>query len=121
MFRLQHLPAEMISPDRVAGSLKRLGSVIATVAAIGLATGAAFVALLWLDNSMRFLTPAVIRLGEAGPAAAAPSAADAIASPLAGQTAAAEQDRHTALDEIVPARSVSAISGPSAQRVRREE
>ena len=121
MFHPQHLPAEMISPDRIAGSLKRLGSVLATITAIGLATGAAFVALLWLDNSMRFLTPAVIRLGEAEPAVAPPAEADAAAAPAAGQSDAAGQGRDAALYDIVPERSVSAMSLPSAQRVRREE
>lgn len=112
MLHLQHLPAEMISLDRVSGSLRRLGSVIATVAAIGLATGAAFVALLWLDNSMRFLTPAVIRLGETGQTAAPPADGQAVASPLAGQSGAARQGHDSPLDEAVPAQAVSALSRP---------
>jgi hypothetical protein len=53
---------------RVFAALKRLRPVLIAILAIGLATGAAFVALVWLDGSMRFLTPSVIRLGAATPA-----------------------------------------------------
>lgn len=53
---------------RIAGALKRLRPILIAILAIGLATGAAFVALVWLDGSMRFLTPSVIRLGSPAPA-----------------------------------------------------
>lgn len=60
-------PAHAAHP--FANTFKRLGPVVVAVLAIGLATGAAFVALVWLDSSIRFLTPAVIRLGETPPVA----------------------------------------------------
>jgi hypothetical protein len=53
---------------RIVGALKRLRPILIAVLAIGLATGAAFVALVWLDGSMRFLTPSVIKLGDSAPA-----------------------------------------------------
>lgn len=45
---------------------KRLGPVLIAITAIGLATGAAFVALVWLDGSMGLLNPKVMRLGNSG-------------------------------------------------------
>jgi hypothetical protein len=52
---------------RIVGALRRLRPILVAILAIGLATGAAFVALVWLDGSVRFLTPSVIRLGSPAP------------------------------------------------------
>jgi hypothetical protein len=63
MTQSQQLASQLQAERPIFSTPKRLQSVLIAVLAIGLATGAAFVALLWLDGSMRFLTPSVIRLG----------------------------------------------------------
>lgn len=108
MFHLQHVPAALLRPPHGGGSWKRLGSVIGTIAAIGLATGAAFVALLWLDNSMRFLTPAVIRLGDSEPAEVQSPGA----SPQAAQNSAAKQEQIAPVGVTVDAEPLAATSRP---------
>jgi hypothetical protein len=61
-----------LSPEQsLVDRIKEFGPAIATFAAIAVATGAAFVALLWLDSLIGFFTPAVIRLGEQAQATAA--------------------------------------------------
>lgn len=67
MTRSEQLAPEMHSAPGILDALRRLRPVLIAVLAIGLATGAAFVALVWLDGSMRFLTPSVIRLGAGMP------------------------------------------------------
>jgi hypothetical protein len=57
-------PAQLSPEQSLVDRIKEFGPAIATFAAIAAATGAAFVALLWLDSLIGFFTPAVIRLGE---------------------------------------------------------
>lgn len=66
-------PPQLLPDQSLVDRIKQFGPPMATFAAIAVATGAAFVALLWLDSLLGFFTPAVIRLGE--PAQAAPGAA----------------------------------------------
>lgn len=65
MTRYQQLAPESQPARPPVSTPKRLQSVLIAVLAVGLATGAAFVALVWLDGSLRFLTPSVMRLGAA--------------------------------------------------------
>lgn len=44
---------------------KRMAGPIATLLAVAVASFAAFVAVVWFDDSMRVFSPAVIRLGTA--------------------------------------------------------
>jgi hypothetical protein len=65
MSHSEHLAAELPSAHPLLKTLRRVRPIVIAILAIGLATGAAFIALVWLDSSIRFLTPAVIRLGAA--------------------------------------------------------
>lgn len=71
--RSEHYPPQLLQGQSLVDRIRQFGPAIATFAAIAVATGAAFVALLWLDSLIGFFTPAVIRLGEQ--AQATPSAA----------------------------------------------
>ena len=62
---VQHDPANPWperSPEPLA---KRMAGPLATLLAVALASFAAFVAVVWFDDSMRIFSPAVIRLGTA--------------------------------------------------------
>lgn len=68
MMHTQQLAPGLQPVHPLIAALKRLRPILIAILAIGLATGAAFVALVWLDGSMRFLTPSVIKLGSPAPA-----------------------------------------------------
>ena len=65
MRSVQHDPANPW-PERSPASLaKRVAGPLATLLAVAAASFAAFVAVVWFDDSMRVFSPAVIRLGPA--------------------------------------------------------
>lgn len=63
MTRTEPVVARLNPSDRTSPELKRRRSILVALLAIGLATGAAFVSLVWLDGALRLLTAPVIRLG----------------------------------------------------------